>query len=178
MDHKPVLLKQTANKQELTNWENILITKNKDCDINFEIPPADHLTKKFILNPVEGSRSAPTRISNQNQSVMGRQWGQCPWKRFLHIQVSDVLCYKLILIIYRTSLLQNSQKVIRRIAVKFVKLLDSFIFLLILFYETSLLFIVRASLSFYSYFHICTWYFLFSHGLFQYNTSQTFLWLI
>ena len=29
MDHKPVILKQAANKQELTNWENILITKNK-----------------------------------------------------------------------------------------------------------------------------------------------------
>ena len=71
MDHKPVLLKQAANKQELTNWENILITKNKDFVINFAIPPADHLTKKFILNPVEGSRSAPTRISNQDQSVMG-----------------------------------------------------------------------------------------------------------
>ena len=27
MDHKPVLLKQTSNKQELTNWENILITQ-------------------------------------------------------------------------------------------------------------------------------------------------------
>ena len=35
MDHKPVLLKQAANKQELTNWKNILITKNKDCVINF-----------------------------------------------------------------------------------------------------------------------------------------------
>jgi hypothetical protein len=33
--------------------------------INFEIPPADHLTKKFILNSVECSRS------NQNQLVMG-----------------------------------------------------------------------------------------------------------
>ena len=63
MDHKPVLLKQEANKLELTTWENILITKNKDLVINFEIPPADLLTKKFILNPVEGSRSAPTRIS-------------------------------------------------------------------------------------------------------------------
>ena len=71
MNCKSVLLKQTSNKQELTNWENILITKNKDRIINFEIPPADHLTKKFILNPVEDSRSAPTRISNQNQSVMG-----------------------------------------------------------------------------------------------------------
>ena len=27
MDHKPVLLKQASNKEELTNWENILITK-------------------------------------------------------------------------------------------------------------------------------------------------------
>ena len=27
MDHKPVLLKQASNKQELTNWENILIIK-------------------------------------------------------------------------------------------------------------------------------------------------------
>ena len=25
MDHKPVLLKQTSNKQELTNWENTKI---------------------------------------------------------------------------------------------------------------------------------------------------------
>ena len=48
MDHKPVPLKQASNKQELTNWENILITKNNDCVINFEIPPADHLTKEFI----------------------------------------------------------------------------------------------------------------------------------
>ena len=66
MDHKPVLLKQTLNKQKLTNWENILIIKNKDCVINFEIPPADHLTKKFISSPVAGSRSAPTRIPNQH----------------------------------------------------------------------------------------------------------------
>jgi len=71
MDHKPTLSKQASNKQELTNWENILITKNEDRIINFEIPPADHLTKKFILNPVGGSRSAPARSSNQNQSVMG-----------------------------------------------------------------------------------------------------------
>ena len=71
IDHQSVLLKQASNKQELTNWENILITKNKDRVMNVEIPPADNLTKKFILNPVEGSRSAPTRILNQNQSVMG-----------------------------------------------------------------------------------------------------------
>jgi hypothetical protein len=42
--------------------ENILITKNKHYIINFEIPTADHLIYNFILNPVEGSRSASTRI--------------------------------------------------------------------------------------------------------------------
>jgi hypothetical protein len=52
MDHKPVLLIQAANKQELTNCKNNLKTKNKDRIINFEIPPTDHLTKKFILNQV------------------------------------------------------------------------------------------------------------------------------
>ena len=41
MHRKPLLLKQASNKQ-LTNWENILITKNKDRIINFEILPADH----------------------------------------------------------------------------------------------------------------------------------------
>ena len=50
--------------------------------------------------------------SKCNKSVMGWQWGQCPWKRFPYIQVSDVLCYKPTPIIYRTLLLQNSLKVI------------------------------------------------------------------
>ena len=54
MDHNQITI----------NWGNILITKNKDLIINFEIPPADHLIRKFILNPVESSRSAPTRNHN------------------------------------------------------------------------------------------------------------------
>ena len=41
MDRKPVLLKQAANKQELTNWENILIKKTQRSRYKFEIPPAD-----------------------------------------------------------------------------------------------------------------------------------------
>jgi hypothetical protein len=61
----------TSNKLELTTWDNILITKNEDRIINFEIPPADHLTKKFILNQVEDSRSVPTRSSNESRSVLG-----------------------------------------------------------------------------------------------------------
>ena len=79
--------KQVLNKQELTNLENILITKNKDRVINFEIPPADHLTKKLILNPVEDSRSALRRSSNQNQSIIGWQWGQGSWKCSPYVQV-------------------------------------------------------------------------------------------
>ena len=35
MDHKLVLLKQAANKQELTNWENILITKKQRSRYKF-----------------------------------------------------------------------------------------------------------------------------------------------
>jgi hypothetical protein len=35
MDHKLILLKQASNNQELTNWENILIAKNKDFVINY-----------------------------------------------------------------------------------------------------------------------------------------------
>ena len=64
MDLKLFQLKQASTKEELTNWKNIHITKNKDHILNFEILPADHLTKKSILNPVEGSRSAGTRIPN------------------------------------------------------------------------------------------------------------------
>ena len=65
--------------------------------MNFEIPPADHLTRKPILNPVEGSRSAPTRNSNSQQSVMRRPWRKRSLKvNSLNIKVSDVLCYKLI----------------------------------------------------------------------------------
>ena len=69
MHHKPVLLKQAANIQKLTNWENILITKDKDHVINFEIPPADHLTKKFILNPVERSRSVGNGLTMRTRSL-------------------------------------------------------------------------------------------------------------
>ena len=47
------------------------MTKTKDCVINFEILPVDHLTKKLILNAVEGSRSASTRIPSQYLSVIG-----------------------------------------------------------------------------------------------------------
>ena len=65
MDLKPVLLEQASNKQEFYKLGKYPYNKKQDRIINFEIPPADHLTKKFILNPVEGSRSVPTRSSNK-----------------------------------------------------------------------------------------------------------------
>jgi hypothetical protein len=71
MGRKPVLLKQASPKQGLKNWENILITKNKDRMKHFEIPPVVHLTRKFVLNPGEGSTSAPKRLLNSQQSIMG-----------------------------------------------------------------------------------------------------------
>ena len=38
---------------------------------NYEILPEDHLTKMFILNTTEGSRSAPTRNQHLQESVLG-----------------------------------------------------------------------------------------------------------
>ena len=66
-DRKPVLLKQASNIQELTNWENILITKNKDHFINFEIPPADQplqevqtkISRSWVDNGDNVPESAP-----------------------------------------------------------------------------------------------------------------------
>ena len=65
---------------------------------------ADHITRKFIINPARSSRSTTTRNLNSQQSVMSWQWRQCLWKCSPYIQVSDVLCYKLIPLIYRNKL--------------------------------------------------------------------------
>ena len=54
MDLKPKLLKPLTTKTLLDIWENIFILKNKDQAMNFEIPPADVLIKKFIFQTTEG----------------------------------------------------------------------------------------------------------------------------
>ena len=79
--------------------------KNQDRIINIEIPP-DHLTKNFILNPVEGSRSTPAGIPNSQQSVMDLQWNDVS-ESALHI-LKYISYYKTITIIYRTSRLETS----------------------------------------------------------------------
>ena len=43
-------------------------------------------------------------LSSLSGSVMGWQWGQGPWKHFPYVQVSDVLCYKPIAIIFAMCL--------------------------------------------------------------------------
>ena len=55
MDLKPRLSKQVNNKIEMETWENIFILKNKGWALNFEIPPADILIKKFILQTPEAT---------------------------------------------------------------------------------------------------------------------------
>ena len=63
MDHKPNLLKQASNKQELIHWENILIIKNKDRIIHFDIPAADHLTKSSRKKQINSYKnSKPTAV--------------------------------------------------------------------------------------------------------------------
>ena len=56
----PKLLRSLSNKNEMTMWENLLILKNKDQVMNFEIPPCDVLSKKFILQPPDGGMSTPS----------------------------------------------------------------------------------------------------------------------
>ena len=69
MDLKQILLKETLNKQILTNWENILIAKPKDFVLNFEIQPENYLTKEIILT-VKGRISALTKNKQLHQLVL------------------------------------------------------------------------------------------------------------
>ena len=44
----------------MTVWENLLILKNKEWIMNFEILPCDVLTKRFVIGPIEGVWAAAT----------------------------------------------------------------------------------------------------------------------
>ena len=56
----PKLSRSVSNKNEMTMWENLLILKNKDQVMNFQIPPCDVLSKKFVLQPPDGGMSTPS----------------------------------------------------------------------------------------------------------------------
>ena len=44
----------------MTMWENLMILKNKDQVMNFEILPCDVLNKRFILQLPDGGMSTPS----------------------------------------------------------------------------------------------------------------------
>ena len=51
----------------MTMWENLLILKNKEQVMNFEILPCDILTKKFVIKPTEGVKTT-THPTGDNSS--------------------------------------------------------------------------------------------------------------
>ena len=64
----PKLLKNLTGRSEMTMWENLLILKNKERVMNFEIPPCDVLTREFVIKANKGSE-------NDNKASY-RRWRQ------------------------------------------------------------------------------------------------------
>ena len=52
----------------MTMGENLLILKNKEWVMNFEIPPCDVLTKKFVVKPTEGVDAAAAHPAGDSSS--------------------------------------------------------------------------------------------------------------
>ena len=71
MDLKPKLLKPVNDKIELETWKNIKKI-NKDRALNFEIPPADILIKKFILQSLRGDLTVKERVENERKGLLER----------------------------------------------------------------------------------------------------------
>ena len=65
------LLKNLTGRSEMTMWENLLISKNKERVMNFEILPCDFLTKNFVIKPTEGVNDNKTSYRRQQQSRYG-----------------------------------------------------------------------------------------------------------
>ena len=61
-------MKNLTGRSEMTMWENLLILKNKERVMNFEIPPCDVLTKKFVIKPIEGVQAAAAHLAEDNSS--------------------------------------------------------------------------------------------------------------
>ena len=63
----------------MTLWENLLILKNKEWGMNFEIPPCDVLTKKFVIKPTEGVKTTTVHPTGDNSSQdTVENEGTCP----------------------------------------------------------------------------------------------------
>ena len=52
----------------MTMWENLLILKNKERVMNFEIPPCDVLTRKFMIKPTDGARTTTAHPTGKDGS--------------------------------------------------------------------------------------------------------------
>ena len=63
----------------MTMWENLLILKNKEQVMNFEIPPCDILTRRFVIKPREGTRTTTAHPTGDGGSRdMVEIVGACP----------------------------------------------------------------------------------------------------
>ena len=63
----------------MTMWENLLILKNKERVMNFEIPPSDVLTRRFVMKPTEGARTTAAHPAGGDGSRdMVENGGECP----------------------------------------------------------------------------------------------------
>ena len=75
----PKLLKNLTGRSEMTVWENLLILKNKERVMNFEIPPCDVLTRRFVIKPTEGARTTAAHPTGGDGSRdMVENGGACP----------------------------------------------------------------------------------------------------
>ena len=65
----------------MTMWENLLILKNKEWVMNFEIPPCEVLTKKFVIKSTVGvqmTKMYPTGDNSSRDTV--ENGGTLPFK--------------------------------------------------------------------------------------------------
>ena len=76
----PKLLKNLTGRSEMTTWENLLILKNKERVMNFEIPPCDVLTRRFVIKPTEGARTTTAHPTwDDGSRDMVQNGGADPW---------------------------------------------------------------------------------------------------
>ena len=64
----------------MTMWENLLILKNKEQVMNFEILPCEVLTKKFMIKPTEGVQATTTHPTDGSSRGMVENGGTLPLK--------------------------------------------------------------------------------------------------
>ena len=74
----PKLLKNLTGRSEMTMWENLLILKNKEQVMSFEIPPSDVLTRRFVIKPTEGARTTAHPTGDGDSRDMVENGGACP----------------------------------------------------------------------------------------------------